>query len=136
MATNAARYRMAAGQKMQLLEFGLRRAQGPDGGLSASKYAYVGEWQPCLGALQHARGKLLAALRDIAEDYSLEVYSCAVRISYVIGGFDGTSNVLAGKLYNIPVKGTHAHAFVCSYSSVDDLSTRVNMDGMQIKKKY
>lgn len=43
MATNAARYRMVAGKNIQLLEFGLRRAQGPDGGLSASKYAYVGK---------------------------------------------------------------------------------------------
>lgn len=43
MATNAARYRMVAGPRVKLLEFGLRRAQGPDGGLSASKYAYVGE---------------------------------------------------------------------------------------------
>lgn len=43
MATNAARYRMVAGKHISLLEFGLRRAQGPDGGLSASKYSYVGE---------------------------------------------------------------------------------------------
>lgn len=43
MATNAARYRMVAGNNVKLLEFGLRRAQGPDGGLSASKYSYIGE---------------------------------------------------------------------------------------------
>lgn len=42
MATNAARYRLVAGKNVELLEFGLRRAQGPDGGLSASKYSYIG----------------------------------------------------------------------------------------------
>lgn len=95
VATNAARYRIAAGSDIQLLEYGLRRAQGPDGGLSASKYAYI-------------------------------------------GGFDGTSNVLAGKMYDIPVKGTHAHAFVMSYSSLQDCELYLLMskiDGSQVDFK-
>ena len=32
-----------------------------------------------------------------------------------IGGFHATSNVRAGKLFNIPVSGTHAHALVQTY---------------------
>ncbi|HZH58618.1 MAG TPA: nicotinate phosphoribosyltransferase [Metabacillus sp.] len=32
-----------------------------------------------------------------------------------IGGFQATSNVRAGKLFDIPVSGTHAHAFVQAY---------------------
>ena len=42
MATNAARHRLAAGAKARIVEFGLRRAQGPDGGVSAARYAFLG----------------------------------------------------------------------------------------------
>ncbi|KAF1780969.1 Nicotinate phosphoribosyltransferase family [Phytophthora cactorum] len=41
ITTNATRFKKAAGPDKKLLEFGLRRAQGPDGGLSASRYAYM-----------------------------------------------------------------------------------------------
>ncbi|XP_074308783.1 nicotinate phosphoribosyltransferase 2-like [Silene latifolia] len=78
VATNAARHRIVAGNDKLLLEFGLRRAQGPDGGISASRYCYM-------------------------------------------GGFDATSNVAAGRLFAIPLKGTHSHAFVSSFMSMDEI---------------
>ena len=42
VCTNAARFRVAAGRDKILLEFGLRRAQGPDGGMSASEFSVMG----------------------------------------------------------------------------------------------
>jgi nicotinate phosphoribosyltransferase len=71
IATKAARVAMAAGGD-PVLEFGLRRAQGIDGALSASRAAYI-------------------------------------------GGCAATSNVLAGRLYGIPVKGTLAHSWVMCF---------------------
>ena len=75
IATKAARICQAA-EGESVLEFGLRRAQGIDGGVSASRAAYV-------------------------------------------GGCAGTSNLLAGKLFGIPVVGTHAHSWVMLFD--DDL---------------
>lgn len=73
IATKAARVcRAAAGDRV--VEFGLRRAQGIDGGLAASRAAHI-------------------------------------------GGCSATSNVLAGKLFGIPVVGTHAHSWVMSFPS-------------------
>lgn len=73
IATKSSRICLAA-QGQEVLEFGLRRAQGIDGGLAASRAAYI-------------------------------------------GGCAATSNVLAGKLFGIPVKGTHAHSWVMSFES-------------------
>jgi len=41
------------------------------------------------------------------------------RASY-IAGFEGTSNVLAGKVYGIPISGTMAHSFVTSFEEEID----------------
>jgi len=88
MTTNAAKYRLAVGFDKGLIEFGLRRAQGPDGGVSASRYSYM-------------------------------------------GGFDGTSNVLAGYLFGVPIRGTHAHSYVQAFTGFEDLKdhTLAGADG-------
>lgn len=63
-----------------------------------------------------------------------------------MGGFHGTSNVEAGQLYDIMVKGTHAHAFVCAFSSFNDITqemrimehaeTKEKKDFIEIVKQY
>ena len=57
-----------------VMEFGLRRAQGPDAGIYGARAA-------------------------------------------IIGGCNSTSNVLAGKMFDIPVSGTHAHSWVMNFDS-------------------
>lgn len=76
VATKAARICHAAGDA-EVIEFGLRRAHGPDGGLSCARAACV-------------------------------------------GGVRSTSNVQAGFVFGLPVRGTHAHSWVQAFS--DELS--------------
>lgn len=71
IATKASRVCWAA-QGDPVLEFGLRRAQGPDAGTLGARAA-------------------------------------------MIGGCAATSNVLTGKLFDVPVRGTHAHSWVMSF---------------------
>ena len=71
IATKASRVVYAA-KGDGILEFGLRRAQGPDAGLYGARAA-------------------------------------------MIGGCIGTSNVLTGQMFQVPVKGTHAHSWIMSF---------------------
>ena len=71
IATKAARVCYAA-QGDGVMEFGLRRAQGPDAGVYGARAA-------------------------------------------MIGGCKGTSNVLAGEMFDVPVLGTHAHSWIMSF---------------------
>ena len=71
IATKASRVCYAA-RGDGIMEFGLRRAQGPDAGIYGARAA-------------------------------------------MIGGCIGTSNVLAGQLFDVPVKGTHAHSWIMSF---------------------
>ena len=72
IATKASRVVHAA-QGGTVLEFGLRRAQGPDAGVYGARAA-------------------------------------------IIGGCSGTSNVMTGQMFGIPVRGTHAHSWVMSFT--------------------
>ena len=71
IATKASRVCFAA-RGDGIMEFGLRRAQGPDAGTYGARAA-------------------------------------------MIGGCIGTSNVLCGQLFDVPVKGTHAHSWIMSF---------------------
>ncbi len=73
IATKAARVVYAAAGD-GVMEFGLRRAQGPDAGIYGARAA-------------------------------------------MIGGCTGTSNVLTGQMFDVDVKGTHAHSWVMSFPS-------------------
>ena len=76
IATKAARVCYAA-KGDGVMEFGLRRAQGPDAGLYGARAA-------------------------------------------VIAGCIGTSNVLTGQMFDVPVLGTHAHSWIMSFPSEYD----------------
>ena len=73
IATKASRVCTAA-EGDPVIEFGLRRAHGPDAAIYAARAAFI-------------------------------------------GGAQGTSNILAGKLFDIPVRGTVAHSWVESFPS-------------------
>mmetsp|Transcript_31071 Transcript_31071/g.76229 ORF Transcript_31071/g.76229 Transcript_31071/m.76229 type:complete len:557 (+) Transcript_31071:165-1835(+) len=54
-----------------------------------------------------------------------------------IGGFNATSNVLAGMMFGIKVSGTHAHAFVQSFTSLSDLGTdQIEVCGLEEKVNF
>ena len=71
IATKASRVVYAA-QGDGIMEFGLRRAQGPDAGIYGARAA-------------------------------------------MIAGCVGTSNVLCGQMFDVPVSGTHAHSWIMSF---------------------
>lgn len=72
-------------------------------------------------ATKAARIRLVAGDREVTEFGLRRAQgidgSLAASWAAYIGGCDATSNVLAGKLFGIPVKGTHAHSWVMSFDT-------------------
>lgn len=106
VATNAARMRLAAGPGKTLVEFGLRRAQGPDGAVSASRYSYLGGFDstssvlagylfgiPVVGTHAHSwvqsyfglgevRGAVLADPQGRSHDFAALVRRCREELGF------------------------------------------------------
>jgi nicotinate phosphoribosyltransferase len=79
---------------------------------------------PTLVASKAVRSVLAAAGRGLAEfglrrSHGADAAMKAARAAW-IAGFDSTSNVLAGKLYGIPLSGTMAHSFVNAFDDEID----------------
>jgi nicotinate phosphoribosyltransferase len=72
--------------------------------------------------VQSARGKGVVEFGS-RRAHGPEAALLAARASY-IGGCIGTSNVLAGYLYGIPIYGTMAHSFVMNYDSEEEAFER------------
>lgn len=75
IATNASRMRLAAGRDAILMEFGLRRAPGPDGALTASKCSVMGGFNSTSNVEAGFRDALEISgthAHSFVEDYSEE----------------------------------------------------------------
>lgn len=50
-----------------------------------------------------------------------------------MGGFNGTSNVGASCVFDLPVKGTHAHSFVTSFTCMEEITRKTIKDNFAVK---
>lgn len=64
--------------------------------------------------IKHVVGEQSAMEFGTRRAHEMDAAIWGTRAAY-IGGFDATSNVRAGKMFGIPVAGTHAHALVQAY---------------------